>query len=95
MKPEYEKLRSCICCNDDEATRFRSLVVNSVMATDIMDQGLGAARKARWKMAFAPESDGTTGHGAFAVNRKATIVIEHRECARYPPYWKHQIETLC
>ena len=55
--------------------RFRSLVVNSVMATDIVDKDLKELRNGRWKKAFSPldkdEPKDTT------VNRKATIVIEH------------------
>ena len=33
---EYDQLRMCICCDEEEFQRFRSLVVNSVMATDIV-----------------------------------------------------------
>jgi hypothetical protein len=90
MEPEYEKLRNCICCNEEEYSRFRSLVVNSVMATDIMDKELGAARKNRWNMAFdevveaSVVDDTATSPSATievnsqaAINRKATIVIEH------------------
>ena len=36
MAPSHEKLRACICATEDEFMRFRSLVVNSVMATDIV-----------------------------------------------------------
>lgn len=39
MSPDYEKLRSCICVNQEEYIRFRSLVVNSVMGkTQIFNQ---------------------------------------------------------
>ncbi|CAB9505272.1 Receptor-type guanylate cyclase gcy [Seminavis robusta] len=82
MDPEYDQLRACICCDDEEFARFRSLVVNSVMATDIMDKELGAARKARWSRAFKAESD-DLGQSLLPedaqakINRKATIVIEH------------------
>lgn len=40
-----------------------------------MDKDLGAARKARWEKAFDGTFDGDTREEA--VNRKATIVIEH------------------
>jgi hypothetical protein len=44
-----------------------------------MDKELGAARKARWNKAFDENEDGSerddTSHEA--INRKATIVIEH------------------
>lgn len=56
--------------------RFRQLLVNVVMATDIADKELGALRKARWKVAFSEDSsDGTSP--MLGKNRKATIVLEH------------------
>jgi hypothetical protein len=56
--------------------RFRQLLVNSVMATDILDEDLGMTRKKRWNKAFqeAPEEEGSQMED---INRKATIVIEH------------------
>jgi len=72
MTSEYDALRACIYSSPSELRRFRQLVVNSVMATDICDKELNALRKNRWSKAFAeqvPSSD--------ARNGKATIVIEH------------------
>ena len=83
MTPAYEDLRRCIYTTKEELDRFRQLVVNSVMATDIVDKQLGAARKQRWEKAFAIRSN--SDHSPLSdplstrddVNRKATIVIEH------------------
>jgi 3'5'-cyclic nucleotide phosphodiesterase len=50
---QYKDLRRVIYTTEDEFKRFRQLVVNIVLATDIMDQDLGALRKARWNKAFA------------------------------------------
>ena len=47
MQDKFSNLRDCICGNENEFARFRALVVNAVMATDIMDKELGAARKLR------------------------------------------------
>eukprot|EP00934_Nitzschia_sp_Nitz4_P002667 Nitzschia sp. Nitz4//scaffold18_size181773//138347//144070//NITZ4_001935-RA/size181773-snap-gene-0.276-mRNA-1//-1//CDS//3329540071//2657//frame0 len=69
----YAELRACIYSNEEEFHRFRQLVVNAVMATDIADKELGAARKARWVKAFEGEESNKT----IDANRKATIVIEH------------------
>eukprot|EP00980_Cylindrotheca_fusiformis_P018093 scaffold5810_cov109-Cylindrotheca_fusiformis.AAC.3 len=82
MESEFEGLRSFIYRNNEELNRFRQLVVNSVMATDIADRELGAARKARWVKAFqvtdGPESSSLSQENPVdAINRKATIVIEH------------------
>ncbi len=82
MEPQYAELRSCIYNTPEEMTRFRQLLVNSVMATDIADRELGAQRKARWEKAFAPIvakpiSEMTEAELLEDSNRKATIVIEH------------------
>lgn len=86
MEPEFDALRSYMYRDKEELDRFRQLVVNSVMATDIADRELGAARKARWSKAFAhhsPSDDESVDTHAMvesridSTNRKATIVIEH------------------
>jgi hypothetical protein len=88
MQPEYNDFRSCIYKTRSQLDRFRQLVVNSVMATDIADKELGALRKARWAKAFDTnaimekhddeEDESVRKKLALDdVNRKATIVIEH------------------
>ena len=52
MGPEFSALRDCIYSNRDEFKRFRQLIVNSVLATDIFDKELSAFRKQRWNSAF-------------------------------------------
>jgi class 3 adenylate cyclase len=76
MDERFNKLRHTLCATEEELAGLRQLVVNSVLATDIMDKELKTLRNARWDKAFleAPpvlESDRDTG------NCKATIVIEH------------------
>jgi 3'5'-cyclic nucleotide phosphodiesterase len=72
MQDQYAELRNAICATQEEVGRFRHLVVNAVMATDIMDKDLKKLRDDRWKCAFSndqrPEEPETT-----TVNRKATI----------------------
>ena len=76
MEDCYKDLRRTIYCNEVEFNRFRQLIVNTVLATDIMDQDLGALRKERWNKAFTEQPQGQTS-AKDNVNRKATIVIEH------------------
>jgi class 3 adenylate cyclase len=75
MDERFENLQRTIYESDAEFKRFRELVVNSVMATDIMDKDLKALRNGRWEKAFN-EAQGDNNLEE-AVNRKATIVIEH------------------
>eukprot|EP00980_Cylindrotheca_fusiformis_P025843 scaffold14714_cov108-Cylindrotheca_fusiformis.AAC.2 len=74
MGVEYSALRACIYQTESDLQRFRQLVVNTVMATDIVDKELQALRKNRWEAAF---SDASTPSAEEHDDRKATIVIEH------------------
>ena len=76
QQDQFEDLRRVIYVNADEFQRFRQLLVNVVMATDIMDKDLSSARKARWNQAFA-EASLTSDDMDSVTNRKATIVMEH------------------
>lgn len=74
MSYQFTNLRNAIYRTEVEFRRFRQLVVNTVLATDIMDKELSAKRKERWNAAFALDVDEADES---AVNRKATIVIEY------------------
>jgi class 3 adenylate cyclase len=76
MDPKYAELRAAICPTEQDKRRFRQLVVNSVIATDIMDKDLKNLRNERWEKAFSELADDQESERT-RVNRKATIVIEH------------------
>jgi 3'5'-cyclic nucleotide phosphodiesterase len=73
MEDQYIILRQAIYTTDTELRRFRQLIVNSVMATDIVDAQQKDFRNARWDRAFSSREDDDQS----ATHRKATIVIEH------------------
>jgi hypothetical protein len=75
MQGEYESLRACIYQTEEDLKRFRQLVVNTVMATDIVDKELQGLRKGRWETAFSEAS--TVESDDESEDRKATIVMEH------------------
>lgn len=77
MEPTFKDLRDCIYTSQEELERFRQLVVNSVMATDIVDKELNQLRKNRWEKAFSSNVVQSADEQREDVNRKATIVIEH------------------
>jgi class 3 adenylate cyclase len=80
LLPDFQNLRACIYQSETECQRFRYLVVNSVMATDIFDKELKALRNSRWDMAFhkeAPAEQVKQALGRADANVRATIVIEH------------------
>ena len=52
MKPEFGNLRRCICGSDGDESRFRQLLINVVIATDITDRERRAGERERWQEAF-------------------------------------------
>jgi len=48
MEDRFKDFRACLYTNEAELMRFRRLVVNGVMATDIADVELKNLRNARW-----------------------------------------------
>ncbi|CAB9512745.1 Guanylate cyclase [Seminavis robusta] len=88
---DFKDLRACIYKDEAELKRFRLLLVNVVMATDICDkeQARGGMRKTRWQKAFSQDAAGPPPETAsrtsltgpsvqnIGTNEKATIVIEH------------------
>ncbi|CAJ1963743.1 unnamed protein product [Cylindrotheca closterium] len=75
MEPRFAALRHTIYMDGIEQQRFRNLVVNCLLATDIFDKDLKAMRENRWHKAFHLTSDEEDLR--VQSNRKATIVIEH------------------
>jgi len=75
MRPDFMALRAYLFPTQADLQRFRELVVNSVMATDIVDASLKQLRNDRWKKAF--DVDHVDENERDSVNRKATICIEH------------------
>lgn len=75
MSNSFDALRQAIFPTLPDLMRFRQVVVNTVLATDIFDKEMGDMRKARWNRVFensdSPFLDETT------KNTRATIVLEH------------------
>jgi hypothetical protein len=74
MSEPFGELRSCLFANQSELLRFRQVLVNVVLATDIFDKELNDLRKQRWNKAFSTEDGAIKGEQS---DLKATIVIEH------------------
>jgi hypothetical protein len=74
MSQQFNKLRKFIFGTQEEMLRFRQLIVNVVLATDIFDKELGQLRRDRWEQAFNGDVDLTD---ETISNMRATIVIEH------------------
>ena len=72
MMSQFKELRECIFETKGELIRFRELLINVVLATDIFDKELNDLRKTRWEEAFAESSMTQDVH-----DLRATIVIEH------------------
>jgi 3'5'-cyclic nucleotide phosphodiesterase len=75
MMDEFDQLRHCMFDGQEsEIRRFRQIVVNVVLATDIFDKELNDLRKGRWNKAFHAEEKPVVAN---FNGLRATIVIEH------------------
>jgi class 3 adenylate cyclase len=74
---EYGDLQRCLFPTDEEYKRFRQVVVNIVMSTDIFDKELEQLRKNRWAKAFENPKNSEDEESEDERDLKATIVIEH------------------
>lgn len=92
MEDRFSSLRSALFATESELKRFRELVVNSVMATDLTDKELKALRNDRWEKAFSSK---TADNPRDADNRKATIVIEHLIQASDISHTMQHVSSVC
>lgn len=72
MNSNYAELRAAIYSNGTELKQLRQVMINSVMATDILDKELHAERTIRWQHALP-----TNYHDEETSNGKATAIIEN------------------
>jgi 3'5'-cyclic nucleotide phosphodiesterase len=73
MEDDFAALRAAMFQTKDDMMRFRQVLINVVLATDIFDKGLNDARKKRWQKAF--HDDDVPKQELYSL--RATIVIEH------------------
>ncbi|GKY96214.1 hypothetical protein MPSEU_000581300 [Mayamaea pseudoterrestris] len=73
MSEQFAALRQTLFANKEEFLRFRQVMVNAVMATDIFDKELNALRKNRWEKAFSTDITPNVDKNIL----RATIVLEH------------------
>lgn len=76
MDTKYLELRACIYTTQAELRRFRQLVVNCVLATDLFDPELKSMRDRRWEKEFGDITQDSKDFLSLG-NREATIIIEH------------------
>ena len=75
MDSHFREMREYIFETTEDLSRFRQVVVNTVLATDIFDPELNDLRKKRWLKAFAEQPNNS--NGAEINDARATVVIEH------------------
>lgn len=82
MDEDFSQLRECIYSTKDELRRFRQLLVNAILATDLADTDAQERRNARWELAFQKEADDLDRRGSNHASKmrndmKATILYEY------------------
>jgi 3'5'-cyclic nucleotide phosphodiesterase len=74
FQPEYADLLNCVCHDNADRIRFRQIVVNVVLATDLFDQDMKAIRQSRWDKSFNRQHEGAWSQSD--SNRRSTIVLD-------------------
>jgi len=74
MDTDYAELQSAIFTDESEVHRFRKIVVNCIIATDLYDRELVVDRNKRWLYAFLEQ--GSPYSGEDKQNLLATVVME-------------------
>jgi hypothetical protein len=91
-QPSFITLHKCIFTSEYDVKRFRQLVVNAVLATDIIDPELKEIRDYHWKRAFSISKVSTPQLQEKFRNHKAALVIEHiiqaSDVCHYMQHWK-------
>ena len=75
LTPNFSALRRCIYSDGHELRRFRQILVNAVIHTDILDRDLKALLDRRWAKAFRKGSNESVS--AASTNLRATLVVEY------------------
>jgi 3'5'-cyclic nucleotide phosphodiesterase len=71
MESDYEDLRQCLFPTQQEHQRFRQIVVNAVIATDLFDNGLKRKRLRHFGQVFHPEKSSSV-----QTSQKAAVLVE-------------------
>jgi hypothetical protein len=79
MQPAFGELRACIFGNQEELELFRSILVKTVMATDIWDKEQADIRESRWREISSGLEMGANGPMSVEqlASQKAGAVIEY------------------
>jgi hypothetical protein len=83
MKPEFSTFHDYVCPSIGEKQLLRQIVVNCVMATDIMDRQVMTKRNAKWDTLFTRTATRKSFNSKDdhvlqrEMYRKGTIVMEH------------------
>ncbi|CAB9501130.1 Receptor-type guanylate cyclase gcy [Seminavis robusta] len=76
MEDEYADLRNTIYTTQTELKRFRTVLVNSILSTDIMSKDLKKLRNERWNLAFSEDDKSELSPEDVDMYR-ASSVLEH------------------
>lgn len=79
MQPAYKDLRECLFGSQEDVELFRSLLVKSVMSTDVFDKDQASARVNRWnalQSGLAQSSKSRASEESLSL-QKAAVVVEH------------------
>ena len=76
MGTDFQDLQAAIFSNQEEYDRFKSIFINTIMATDLFDDALKADRSKRYAMAFDESSRDPRLSEEQQLNLRATTVLD-------------------
>lgn len=79
MGSEFRELRRAIYATPAELRRFRQILVNTVMATDLFDEAMANEREERWGTAFVPTSvrDSMASSASVRDSLASTVTVHY------------------
>ena len=82
MGDDFRALRHAIYTAPAELRRFRQILVNTVLATDLFHEAMAKARQERWGTAFVPSGgggirDSTQSAVSFRDSMASTVTVHY------------------
>ena len=80
MQPAFKDLRACLFGNQEDVDFFRTLLVKTILATDLWDKEMSETRRRRWESVMSDSAKQSFGNQTSEVkiaSERAVVVVEH------------------
>jgi hypothetical protein len=80
MQPAFKDLRACLFGSQEDVEFFRTLLVKTILATDLWDKEMSDERRRRWESVMSDSTKQSFGNYTSEVkvaSERAIVVVEH------------------